>query len=96
VTDTAFCVRLPDLLATVDGLAEVASGLAAATGRVSGLPPEEAGDLVAALAGVADHWEHGVGTLRRGVTALHDALREVHDAYARHDGQLADRLGGHR
>ena len=98
VTDThtppTLCVRLPDLQQTVTSLGAVEDRLAGATRRVGGLGPAEAGDVGPDLDAFADHWEHGVSTLRHGVAALRTALEQVHSAYAAHEHGLVEQLGG--
>lgn len=94
VTDSTLCVRLSDLEETVRALAAVEDRLAGATRLVAGLDVSEAGDIAFDLRHFADHWEHGVTTLRRGVGALRTALHEVHEAYASHEHQLVEQLGG--
>ena len=90
------CVRLCDLEHTVSALAVVADRLGSATGRVGGLDPAEAGFVWPDLEGFADHWEHGVTTLRHGVETLRTGLSEAVHAYRTHEAGLAEQLGGER
>ena len=88
------CVPLADLKGTVRSLGAVADRLAGATRRVGGLDLREAGDLTLELDAFADHWAHGVRTLRSSVEALRSGLEEVTDAYERHEHELARRFAG--
>jgi hypothetical protein len=88
------CVRLPDLEQTVAALADVEDRLGSTTRRVGGLEAREAGFVASDLEAFADHWEHGVTTLRRSVGALRTGLAEVAHAYRSHEQGLAHQLGG--
>lgn len=95
MTATPTCVPLADLASTVTALGLVSDRLAGATRRVGCLDRHEAGLLATELDSFAHHWDHGVRTLRQSVDALHSGLAEVHDAYTRHERELAARFGGH-
>ena len=95
MTATTTCVPLPDLAATVAALGHVSDRLGGATRRLGSLDRSEAGLLVGELESFAEHWDHGVRTLRRSVDALHAGLSQVHDSYLRHERELAARFGGH-
>jgi len=91
---TQLSVHLPDLQTTVRSLAGIDDRLAAAHRRVAGLEGSEAGAVAGELEAFADHWAHGVRTLRQHVGALHAALADVHDAYHRHEHDLVRQLTG--
>ena len=95
MTATPTCVPLHDLAATVAALGHVSDRLGGATRRVASLDRNEAGRLVGERESFADHWDHGVRTLRRSVDALPAGLAQVHDSYVRHEHELAARFGGH-
>ncbi|MCU1599535.1 MAG: hypothetical protein JWO22_244 [Frankiales bacterium] len=94
MNETRLCVRLPDLQATVAGLASVHDRLGDATHRVGDPGADQAGFVAPDLAAFADHWAHGVRTLHQHVGALRTALAEVHDAYAAHEADITRQLSG--
>jgi len=88
VSDLQICVPLADLAGTARALALVEERLAGATRRVGSLDLQEAGFVAPDLESFADHWDHGVTTLRHGVGALRTALEQVRDAYDSHEREL--------
>jgi hypothetical protein len=93
VTDHQLCVRLCDLEHTLSALAVVEDRLGSATRRVGGLDPADAGFIWPDLEAFADHWQHGVTTLRTGVETLRTGLSEAVHAYQNHERGLAEQLG---
>lgn len=92
MADTRFCVQLPELAATAQRLAEVGGHLQRASHRLAGAQEQQVGDARDGLQCFADHWEHGIGLLRRHVGELHAALTSAHDGYACTEQELSRAL----